>query len=87
MKHYISPVLNIYFFLHTKIFYQAYGISQILHFGNFRFGQRREIHEKKNFIGTASEKSILNCTAGKFYLYKDSNAFIQEFAIQFLGEQ
>lgn len=59
MKHYIFPMLNIYFFLHTKIFYQAYGISQIEHFNNFCLGQYLEICEKKKFIGTASEKSVI----------------------------
>lgn len=47
-----------------------------------------EICEKK-FIGTVSENSILNCTAGKFYLYKDSTdvSFIQDLGIQLLGKQ
>lgn len=43
---------------------------------------------KEKFMGTVSEKSILNCTAEKFYLYKDSNvSFIQERVVQLLGKQ
>ena len=44
---------------------------------------------KEKFTGTVAEKSILNCTAGKFYLYKDSNnvSFVQVLVIQLLGKQ
>lgn len=44
---------------------------------------------KEKFIGTVSEKSILICTAGKFYLYKESSnvSLIQELVIQLLGKQ
>lgn len=45
---------------------------------------------KRNiYTGTVAEKSILNCTAGKFYLYKDSNnvSFVQVLVIQLLGKQ
>lgn len=87
MKHYVFPILNIYFFLHTKIFYQAYGISQIEHFNRFCLGQYLETCEKKNCIGTASAKSIVILQKKNFF-YKDSNiSFTRDLAIQLLGKQ
>lgn len=52
----------------------------------FVWGQYLKIREKKNFIGTTPEKSVI--VLQKTCLYKDSNvSFTQDLAIQLLGKQ